>query len=43
VTQTLNKVIAERRKKRKQKAEEKRVERRERLIREQEKLLTMKE
>ena len=34
VNQTLNKVIAERRKKRKQKAEAKRTERREKLIKE---------
>jgi hypothetical protein len=43
VNQTLNKVIAERRKKRKQKAEAKRVERREKLIKEQENLLSIKE
>ena len=43
VNQTLNKVIAERRKKRKQKAEAKRAERRERLAKEQERLLSIKE
>ena len=43
VNQTLNKVIAERRKKRKQKAEAKRVERREKLIKEQENLHSIKE
>ena len=43
VNQTLNKVIAERRKKRKQKAEAKRLERRVKLIKEQENLLSIKE
>ena len=43
MSQALNKVIAERRKKRKQKAETKRVERRERLIKEQQQLLEAQE
>lgn len=43
MNQSLNKVIAERRRRRKEKAEEKRVERRERLIREQGKLISLKE
>jgi len=43
VNQTLNKVIAERRKKRKQMAEARIAERRERLAKEQERLLSIKE